>query len=103
MALLIQRDPALANTVPLAVRRALPAEVQALLEDRIDALGDYLTAGVSFAPGQGPGTDPVVSTQVRLADGRKFRASSGFVIFQRARSDISEVAAVINLWAWTRL
>jgi len=27
---------------------------QALLEDRIDALGDYLTAGVSFALGRDP-------------------------------------------------
>lgn len=73
---LIQQDPeqALAHAVPVAVWRKLPPEVQALLEQRIDARGDYLTTAVSFGDGNRAGSDPVVATQVRLGDGRKFRA-----------------------------
>lgn len=73
---LIEADPeaALAAAVPLAVRRKLPPEVQALLEERIDARGDFLTVAVSYGEEAAVVADSLVRTQVRLADGRKLRA-----------------------------
>lgn len=73
---LISSDPeaALAATVPVAVRRKMPPEVQALLEERIDARGDYFTMAVAYGEEGLAGNDPIVMTQVTLSDGRRFRA-----------------------------
>ncbi len=73
---LIEKAPeqALASAVPVAIRRQLPAEVQALLEERIDARGDYLTMAVSYGRSPAPAGDPGVTTYVKLANDRTFRA-----------------------------
>jgi hypothetical protein len=73
---LISSEPeqALACAVPESVRRTLPLEVQALLEERIDARGDLRVSGMFFAGGKIPAGKQAVSTQAVLSDGRSFKA-----------------------------
>ena len=73
---LISADPeaALACAVPESVRRKMPPVVQALLEERIDALGDLRVSGLFYASGKLPAGKQAVSTQAVLEDGRSFKA-----------------------------
>ncbi len=73
---LIQENPelALASAVPETVRRAMPEEVRALLEQKVDARGDLLVTAVSYSDGKLPEGERAVSTRAKLSDGRKFDA-----------------------------
>ena len=61
LAALIQSDPkrALELAVPLGVRRALPAAVEALLEERVSARGDLMVVAVLPLPGQERSVKPL--------------------------------------------
>ncbi len=69
---MIRQDPreALESAVPMVVRQALPPEVVALLEERVNTRAFYGVLGVS--PDSAP--QPPVRREVRTDDGRKFRA-----------------------------
>ena len=73
---LMERDPAKAldHAVPEAVRRALPAEVLAQLEDKVDGLGDLTATAVTYPNGRLAAGRRAVSHSVRLDDGREFEA-----------------------------
>ncbi len=61
---LIKSDPrrALELAVPSSVRRDLPAEVAAQLEERVDGRGELAVFGALPAPDAGPGFEPVFRT-----------------------------------------
>jgi len=61
---LIKSDPrrALELAVPASVRRDLPAEVAAQLEERVDGRGELAVFGALPAPDAGPGFEPVFRT-----------------------------------------
>ncbi len=71
---LIQSDPekALASTVPEAVRRAMPAEIRALLEEKVDARGDLIVTAA--AAGDLPPGKRAETTEALLDDGRRLEA-----------------------------
>lgn len=73
---LIQSAPeqALAHAVPERVRRALPPEVRALLEEKVDARGDLLVTAATYTDGRLPEGKRAVTTQAKLSDGRKYEA-----------------------------
>lgn len=73
---LIQSDPeqALAHAAPERVRRALPARVSALLEEKVDARGDLLVTAVTYMDGKLPEGKRAVTTEAELSDGRKYKA-----------------------------
>jgi hypothetical protein len=73
---LIKHDPeqALAHTVPEAVRRALPAEVKSLLEEKVDARGNLIVTAMSFAGGDIPKGQTAERTDAVLEDGQRLRA-----------------------------
>lgn len=73
---LIAEDPegALASAVPEAVRRAMPREVQALLEQKVDARGDLIVTGLSYDEGKLPEGERGITMQAKLSDGRIFDA-----------------------------
>lgn len=64
MTSLIKSDPrrALELAVPSSVRRDLPAEVAAQLEERVDGRGELAVFGALPAPDAGPGFEPVFRT-----------------------------------------
>ena len=66
---LIKSDPrrALELAVPAGVRRDLPAEVAAQLEERVDGRGELAVFGALSAPDAGPGFEPVCSRRKRAA------------------------------------
>ena len=74
MAGLIKSDPrrALELAVPTSIRRDLPAEVAAQLEERIDRRGELAVFGALPAPDAGPGFEPVFRT-ASIGD-RSFKA-----------------------------
>lgn len=75
MADLIDRDPrrALELAVPEFVRRQLPEEIAAQLEERVSGRGDFFVIAAVAAPGKPLGVRPV-ERQVVLEDGREFSA-----------------------------
>jgi hypothetical protein len=70
MARLIVADPrsALENAVSMVERQQLPAEITALLEERVSARGFYGVLGVMGAPA----TSPAVRRELRLDEGRRY-------------------------------
>jgi len=89
---LMQRDPelALANAVPEAVRRAMPAEVQTLLETKVDARGDFRVTGASAPDGRVPQGRRAERAQVVLTDGRRYEAFAyGRREFLPSRKDVA--------------
>lgn|GEM_PF-2277239 len=88
---LIQQAPeqALASAVPESVRRALPAEVRALLEEKVDARGDLLVTAITYADGKLPDGKRAVTTQAKLSDGREFDAYTyGRREYQSTQKDV---------------
>lgn len=75
MADLIDKDPkrALELAVPVAVRRGLPADIAALMEERVSGRGDLEVVAAIPAPGATLTVRPVERT-VRMKDGREFEA-----------------------------
>jgi uncharacterized delta-60 repeat protein len=73
LAALIPTDPeqALADAVPMVVRQQLPAEILALLEERVSAQGDLELLAGSSSPGQAAAVSIYRST---LINGREYRA-----------------------------
>ena len=63
---------ALAQELPYALRRTLPASVQKLLEERVSARGDFDVAGLVPVPGRESEATPVVRW-VTL-DGERYQA-----------------------------
>ncbi len=74
LAALIQSDPkrALELAVPLGVRRALPAAVAALLEERVSARGDLMVVAVLPLPGQERNVKPL--SRMANIDGKTYDA-----------------------------
>ena len=72
---LIQTDPrrALELAVPRAVRRTLPPDIVALLEEPISGTGDLLVVAAVPMPGRERWVDPV-QRFVQMKDGREFAA-----------------------------
>ncbi len=70
---LIQSDPqaALARALPWTLRRRLPAEVAALLEERVSATGEFSV--MASAPAPGSGEKPQTFRSLTL-NGRSYRA-----------------------------
>lgn len=70
---LIQSDPraALARALPWSLRRRLPAEVAALLEERVSATGEFSVMATTPAPGSGE--KPQIFRSLTL-EGRSYRA-----------------------------
>lgn len=86
---LIQNDPeqALANAVPESVRRALPAEVRGLLEEKVDARGTLRTAAASAD--RLPAGRRAAWTTAELDDGRRLDAYLyGLREFQPSRANV---------------
>lgn len=61
---LIKNDPerALELTVPVGVRRELPASIESLLEDRVSGKGDFSVLGVLAEPGKEQELRPTIRT-----------------------------------------
>ena len=77
---LIQSNPerALELAVPFAVRRAMPASVLALLEERVNARGDYQVLGVMPVAGAAHSLPPVIrSAQIGGEQYQVFTYGSG--------------------------
>jgi hypothetical protein len=76
MRALIQHDPeqALANTVPEALRRTMPEEVKILLEEKVDARGDFTVTAATWPDGRVPQGQRAERARVKLDDGQKFEA-----------------------------
>ncbi len=72
---LIDQDPkrALELAVPVAVRRVLPADVVALLEEPVRGRGDLFVVAAVAAPGKTLTMRPV-ERSVTMKDGREFKA-----------------------------
>jgi autotransporter-associated beta strand protein len=72
---LIDKDPkrALELAVPVAVRRTLPADVAALLEEPVRGRGDLFVVAAVAVEGQKLGMRPV-QRSVTMKDGREFEA-----------------------------
>ena len=86
---LIRQDPALAlaSAVPEAVRRALPADVRALLEEKVDARGALIATAASGE--RMPAGKRAVRTEARLDDGRRLEAFVyGRREYQPSRADV---------------
>lgn len=75
MADLIDQDPrrALELAVPVTLRRQLPEEIVAQLEEPVSGRGDLFVIAAVPAPGKPLGVRPV-QRQVVMADGREFEA-----------------------------
>ena len=88
---LIDKNPqrALELALPVAVRRALPAEVAARVEERVDGRGDLWVAAAVPMPGKELRVRPVERTVV-MKDGRQFDAFTfGQRVFVPTRADIA--------------
>lgn len=74
LAAIIRTDPkrALELTLPLAVRRQLPQSIQALLENRVDAKGDFGVLAALAQPGKEKEVEPLYRTAT--IDDRLYRA-----------------------------
>jgi autotransporter-associated beta strand protein len=72
---LIDKDPkrALELAVPVAVRRELPADIAALLEEPVSGRGDLYVMAAVAAPGKTLMIPPV-ERSVTMKDGREFKA-----------------------------
>ncbi len=72
---LIQTDPdrAIALAVPRAARKPLPPSVSSLLEEHVNAHGDYEVLATIPLPGTATEVQPI-QRHVALRDGRRFRA-----------------------------
>lgn len=72
---LIDKDPkrALELAVPVAVRRSLPADIVALLEEKVSGRGDLFVVAAVAVEGQKLGMRPV-QRSVTMKDGREFEA-----------------------------
>ena len=73
MSQLIRLDPeqALASAVPESIRRSLPAEIMAQLENRVDGVGELEVTGK--APGDEPLSGPGI-TRAAVVNGQRYAA-----------------------------
>ena len=71
---MIQSDPkhALELTVPLGVRRTLPASVESLLEERVSGKGDLMVLGALPVPGKEGEVKPI--TRLAKIGGKSYDA-----------------------------
>lgn len=92
---LIWRDPeaALAAELPYALRRGLPASVQALLEERVSRRADFEVAGLMPEPGQA-GRAPGLIRAVVTDEGRYqvFTFGEGEQFYTRTNFPVSGIA-----------
>lgn len=92
---LIQADPqmALSKAVPMVVRQKLPAEVLALLEERVNAVGALNTKIGVPMPGEPLPSSPLMLREAEFAGGKTYRA---YVFGRRAERVESVVGASLN-------
>lgn len=102
LAELIHTDPekALAQELPFAVRRALPASVQALLEERVSGRGDFQVAGLIPLQGQENAVAPVIrSVTLNGEQYQVFAFGLGAEYYSRTNFPVSGIAVPAGLAA----
>ena len=92
LAALIPADPkrALALAVPMVVRRVLPTEIVARLEERVSAKGFY---GVLGVVGQ-PAGIPSIRREVRLGGGKRYEAHTYGSRLRQATTDNENLSGI---------